>query len=360
MKKNRASLLALLLVSTVTSVTGARSSSQGWGFVTTDSLKAQRIDLGTQIQPLVAIIDTGVDQRHSALNGKLWINPGESGIDSSGQNRATNRIDDDGNGFIDDVNGWNFISGTPAFEDQNGHGTHIAGIISTIAPKARLMILKYYDPQNQKNNLAMTIKAIRYAIKMKADVINFSGGGFGKSRQEEQALADAERAGILVVAAAGNEGLNSDFKGYYPADYDLANIISVASLNKNLNLLPSSNYGKKTVDLAAPGGEIISSLPGNLEGEMTGTSQATAFVSGAAALLLQDESLRGQPERLKDRLLASGTADSQLQKKTKSGVRLNTYRALAMKDQTTTAIGLSFTQDSALAKVPHAGLLAKF
>jgi thermitase len=324
-------------------------ASHGWGLAATESVKAQKIAHQRQpipYLPLIAIIDTGADKKHSAIKEKLWINSGETGLDKWGHDKENNGIDDDNNGLIDDVNGWNFVSNSPGFDDSNGHGTHIAGIVSSVAPLARLMILKYYDPQNPSSNLVMMVKAIRYAIKMKADVINFSAGGFGKNPEEERALREAEKAGVLVVAAAGNEGLNSDTRGYYPADYSLPNIISVASLDKNLNLLPSSNFGPNTVDIAAPGGDIISSLPGELEGAMTGTSQATAFVTGAAALLLAEGELRRQPLRLKEQIIASGAADPKLNSKTKTGVRLNSYQALVMKSQRTTALGRSLSSSS--------------
>ncbi len=227
---------------------------------------------------IVAIIDTGVDIDHPLIRNNLWKNPKET---FSGR-------DDDGNGFAGDVHGWNFVLNSHDLSDQMGHGTHIAGIISQQAKSHRVkfMILKYYDPlKSGAVNLLNTVKAIRYATQMGADIINYSGGGDDRSPMEEAAIREAQNKGILFVAAAGNEGRNTDLFGFYPAGYRLSNIISVAALDKQKRLLTSSNFGA-SVDLAAPGKNIYSSLPGGKYGLMSGTSQATAWVSGFAARYL--------------------------------------------------------------------------
>lgn len=245
----------------------------------------------------VAIIDTGCDIHHPDLAGSIWSNPGETGRDRYGLDKASNGIDDDGNGFVDDAHGWDFVSNSPAVMDEHGHGTHVAGIIgahpvsaagsSGVAPHVSLMILKYYDSQaNEDQSLARTIEAIHYAVKMGAHIINYSGGGISRNSAEEKALQEAAQQKILVVAAAGNEGLNSDFFHFYPADYDLPNILSVAAVDRRGDLMDVSNFGRTTVDLAAPGKNIYSTLPGEAHGYMSGTSQAAAFVTGVAALLM--------------------------------------------------------------------------
>src|SRR5690606_16720385 len=209
------------------------------------------------------VIDTGIDVAHPDLKANLWVNPGESGLDKNGNDKATNGLDDDGNGFRDDVHGWNFVANDDDLADNHGHGTHIAGIIgaeggngvgiSGISPKVSLMTLKYYDPKAPGlNNLMNTVKAIRYATKMGAHIINYSGGGLEPSEEERKAVAEANQKGILVVAAAGNEKSNSDIHAYFPADYPLPNIISITAIDKEKNVLPSSNYGQHSVDLAPP------------------------------------------------------------------------------------------------------------
>lgn len=289
---------------------------------------------------VVAIIDTGIDKDHADLKNNLWTNPGESGKDSLGRDKATNGVDDDNNGYIDDVHGWNFVSNDHSLKDNHGHGTHVAGIvgaeggngigISGVAPKVSLMVLKYYDPKAQNNNnLANTIKAIKYANRMGAHIINYSGGGLDFSRAEYNAVKEARDKGILFVAAAGNERSNSDVHKYYPADYNLDNIISVTALDPSAKVLNSSNYGKNTVHIAAPGENIFSTLPGNSYGKMTGTSQATAYVTGVAALILanNDGFKYGDIRR---KILATSDEMPGLRQKTKTSGKLNAWAALAM------------------------------
>jgi len=253
---------------------------------------------------VVAVIDTGIDYSHPELRENLWTNSGESGAwnppahlaaQTECRDKNCNGLDDDNNGFVDDVIGWDFVNDVPLPFDTHGHGSHIAGIIGSTAangiglagvcPKVRIMALKYYDSSGSGfNNLQNTVKAIHYANKMGAHIINYSGGGAEAASAERMALEDSRARGILVVAAAGNDGRSNDLIPYYPASYPLDNVISVASINRQDELLPSSNFGK-IVHVAAPGLSILSTLPGGRFGMMTGTSQATAFVTGAAALL---------------------------------------------------------------------------
>ncbi|NQZ00519.1 MAG: S8 family serine peptidase [Bdellovibrionales bacterium] len=315
--------------------------SEKWGLKLTDSKRAWRVSQGSK-DIVVAVIDTGADM-HTDLINNLWRNSGETGKDIRGNDKSTNGIDDDKNGYIDDVHGFNFVGNNHDLSDNHGHGTHIAGIIgaeggngvgiSGVAPKVSLMILKYYDPKAPGiNNLMNTVKAIDYAVRNGAHIINYSGGGLEPSPQEKAAIARAEKRGILVVAAAGNEQSDSDVHGYYPADYELTNIISVTAINKSRKVLDSSNWGLNSVDLAAPGHNIYSLLPGNQYGFMTGTSQATAFVSGVAALVMaQDPELRSA-EKIHKYLTQTGDIDMNLLGKTRYTKRLNSYKALTIKD----------------------------
>lgn len=294
---------------------------------------------------VIAVIDTGADTLHPSLRKNLWTNPGESGIDIQGRDRANNGLDDDGNGYVDDVQGWNFAGGNKDLSDVHGHGTHVAGIIQSNAPEAQLMVLKYFDPQAPgEHNMINTVKAIRYAIKMKVQIINYSGGGTSKYPDEELAIREAQAQGILFVAAAGNERSNSDLHGFYPADYKLSNIISVTAIDENRKVLPSSNYGSRSVDIAAPGKDIVSSLPGGKFGTMTGTSQATAFVAGSAALLMAENphNVRN-PEAVIRQLTGTGLASEFLIGKTKHESSLDIDRARIMKDADAGAFGTLVT-----------------
>lgn len=323
--------------------------NQKWGLVQNQIGKAWRISQGSK-KIKVAIIDTGIDKNHEDIKENLWKNSGETGFDDQGRDKATNGVDDDGNGFVDDVYGWNFVKNDNDLSDNHGHGTHIAGIvgavggngkgISGVSPEVSLMILKYYDPKGYgEDNLKNTIKAIHYAIDNGAHIINYSGGGLEYSADEKAAVEKARRRGILFIAAAGNERSNSDIKKYYPADYNLDNIISVTAIDDKTKVLPSSNYGVMTVDIAAPGNNIYSTLPNNKYGFMTGTSQATAYVSGVAALVLAHHT-EYKPIQVAKYLKNTGDIIEGLKDKTKHTRRLNSYRALTILDSGVGATGV--------------------
>lgn len=295
-----------------------------WGLQRIGVEKAWQKSRG-QREVVVAVIDTGADIAHPRLKDSVWRNPGETGLDENGMSKATNGFDDDDNGYVDDVHGWNFVTDSPEVMDDHGHGTHVAGIISGssgVAPGVSLMILKYYDAQNSgSQNMASSVRALRYAIRMGATIINYSGGGVFRNEDEYQMLEWARREGLLVVAAAGNEGVNSDFFHFYPANYELPNILSVTATTREDQILNGSNFGTATVDIAAPGKNIYSTLPGGNYGFMSGTSQATAFVSGIAALLLSSEPELRRPEDLIEHILARGERHASLNGKTR-GARL--------------------------------------
>ena len=321
------------------------SIAQNWGLFGTGgssdirATRAWEITQGSK-DIVVAVIDTGLDVNHPDLKNNLWVNKGETGLDSRGRDKRFNGLDDDANGFVDDVNGYNFVSNNADLADNHGHGTHIAGIvgaeggngigISGVAPRVSIMVLKYYDPKARGNdNLRNTIRSIQYAVKMKAHIINYSGGGTDYSEEEYQAVKMARDAGVLFVAAAGNERSNSDTHRYYPADYPLDNIVSVTAIDPKGEVLASSNYGIDTVHLAAPGEGIFSTLPGGRYGLMTGTSQATAFVSGVAALLKASNSELNY-QRVRKQILATADEMPGLRAKTKTSGKLNSWAALAI------------------------------
>lgn len=272
---------------------------------------------------VVAVVDTGIDYTHPELKDHLWVNRGEVGPWSSPdrpdcKDKSCNGIDDDRDGFADDVVGWDFVNEVPLPFDKHGHGTHIAGIISSsaangmgatgVCPGVTIMPLKYYDNSAMAfNNLQNTVRAIEFAVKHGAQIINYSGGGAEQAPSERAAVELAQARGILFVAAAGNDGHDNEHAPYYPASYGLDNIISVASIGQDNKLLPSSNFGK-TVHVAAPGLSIFSTLNGQAYGTMSGTSQATAFVTGAAALLASQSGMsNGFDYRQLKRWILAGT-----------------------------------------------------
>jgi thermitase len=344
-----------------------------WGLVKTNTKQAWDVSQGSK-DIVVAVIDTGIDKNHVSLACNIFTNPGESGVVDSTEcnalkksgkdilavkkcNKATDGIDNDGNGLIDDVNGWNFVTNNNDLNDNHGHGTHIAGIIggcgkdgigvSGVAPKVSIMALKYFDLKvPNTNHLKNTVSAIKYVVKMQEKnknlkfLINYSGGGVDYAAEEFAAIKEAERAGILFIAAAGNEKSNSDETGkhYYPADYGLTNIISVTAVNReDTKVLASSNFGVRTVDLAAPGENIYSAMPGNSFGPMTGTSQATAFVTGVAVLIMGKNREFSAPD-VKKYILRTGDEYATLLSKTGTAKLLNSYKALTSLDS-----GVSFS-----------------
>lgn len=277
---------------------------------------------------VIAVIDTGLDTHHKSLTENIWTNSGETGIDNLGRDKSNNGLDDDDNGFVDDVHGWNFSDNNNDLSDQHGHGTHIGGIIlkefqkrralGPSAPSARLMILKYYNPKSKDaDNVLNSTKAIEYANKMQAQIINYSGGGSQQFQKEFQAIEQSNKQNILFIAAAGNNNSNTDEAKYYPANYPLSNIISVAATDHNGQLVSFSNYGPNSIDLAAPGKLIYSTLPNNSFGFMSGTSQSTAYVTGVAAAYLSQHLNSALPRSFLSDLISHAQFNPSLKGKTK-------------------------------------------
>jgi len=238
--------------------------------------------LGTATSIVTAVIDTGVDYTHPDLASNMWTNTDEV---------AGNGIDDDGNGFVDDVRGWDFVNNDSDPMDDNGHGTHVAGTIGAVgnngigvtgvAWTASIMPLKFLD-QSGSGSLSDAIKAIQYARVNGAKIINASWGGGGFSSALQSAITQFITSGGLFVAAAGNEATNNDVTPSYPANYQ--GVISVGASTRTDTRASFSNYGT-SVDVFAPGQSILSTLPGNRYGSLSGTSMATPQVAGALALL---------------------------------------------------------------------------
>lgn len=297
---------------------------QAWTIASTLNSQQQPIT-----PPIVAIIDTGLDPNHRVFTdtNALWINPGEI---------PGNGIDDDFNGFVDDVNGWNFIANTKAFNDDEGHGTHVGGIIlgagldifaNSLDPaRVRLMPLKFLDAQGS-GSTANAVRAIYYAVNNGAKVINCSWGGGSYSQSLHEALAYAYSHEVLVVAAAGNNASNNDSVGMYPANYDVPGLISVAATSDYDSLATFSNYGTGHVQVAAPGVSIFSTYLDNSYASMNGTSMAAPFVAGIAAMALREASnLTGY--QIKGLITSSVDTISKLNGKVGTSGRVNEYKLL--------------------------------
>lgn len=229
---------------------------------------------------IVAVVDTGIDYFHEDLRANIWTNTREI---------PGNGIDDDGNGFVDDVYGYDFVSNDNSPFDDHFHGTHVAGIVGAsgnnglgvvgVCWQVRLMAVKTFDEQGS-GDVVGAIAGIHYAIANGARVINASWSASDRSRALADAIAQARDAGVIFVAAAGNSHSGTPF---YPAGYD--SVIAVASVNNRDEISPFSNYGPH-VDISAPGEQILSTVPDGRYDAISGTSMSTPYVAGAAALIL--------------------------------------------------------------------------
>jgi subtilisin family serine protease len=332
---------------------------------------------------VVGIIDEGVSVRHPDLQANVWVNPAESGLDAYGNDKATNKLDDDGNGYIDDVNGWDFFNNDATVFDKvanvpdaDSHGTHVAGTIGAEANNgygiagvhhgAKMIAAKFLGPDG--GDTADAIDAINYFIDLKLNhgvnivALNNSWGGGGYSSLLHAAIIRAAKVGILFVAAAGNGnwmGVGQDNDRYpsYPASYDTTqtvtisglgtleagydSVIAVAAIDKNGARAGFSNYGAKSVDLAAPGVDIISAHPWDVDHPSTvpneenarewcywplnGTSMATPHVTGAAALYAARHP-QASPAAIKKALLDKTIYTQSMAGRSVSNGRLNLAR----------------------------------
>ncbi|MFM8313782.1 MAG: S8 family serine peptidase, partial [Deltaproteobacteria bacterium] len=255
---------------------------------------------------MVGVIDTGIDYNHPDLRNNIWTNPGETGAWSPAdpastpcRDKSCNGIDDDGNGYIDDVHGYNFVSETNHDPmDDHFHGTHVAGTIGAVSNNAQgvaginwnvsLVALKFLN-ENGSGAIADAVRAVEYATKMKIPITNNSWGGGGADPTLKAAIDEARKAGSVFVAAAGNSSGDTDVDPSYPASYKVDNVISVAAVDSQGNLANFSNYGATSVHLAAPGVDILSTVPLRVDPSgykrLSGTSMAAPHVAGAIALI---------------------------------------------------------------------------
>ncbi len=300
--------------------------SQLWGMEKIQAPEAWDIQTGDS-SIVVAVIDTGLDYNHEDIIGNVWQNAGEM---------PDNGYDDDGNGYVDDVRGWNFVSNNNNPDDDNNHGTHCSGVIGAVGDNytgvvgvnwnVKVMPLKFLNGGGS-GDLDDAVSAIEYAIINGADVMSNSWGGGGYSQTMYDAISAADDEGIIFVAAAGNSYTNTDNNPAYPACYDLDNIISVAATTSSDGKAYFSNYGLVTVDLGAPGSGIYSTVAGNGYSSMDGTSMACPHVAGACAMVWAEFPDFTHAE-VKDRILTYVDLISSMAGKCVTGGRLNLYRAL--------------------------------
>ncbi|NBX82453.1 protease [bacterium] len=337
--------------------------SKQWGMIGTDAAGAwKKTPAGKDI--IVAVTDTGVDYNHQDLISNMWRNPGEI----PGDNK-----DNDNNGYVDDVVGWDFAANDNKPYDLTlslmdivlqggnpGHGTHVAGCIGAtlnnalgivgLAPNSKIMALRFIT-ENGQGGTAEAISAIDYAANNGANIINASWGGESDGQTEEdtllrEAIERAGKKGVLFLAAAGNGRANAqggasgfdidnDEKPVYPAAYDLDNVFTVAAIDSENNLATFSNWGKKSVKLAAPGVKILSTVPGdkyqdtiiNLGSIVVtwdGTSMATPHVAGAAATVWSMDP-KATARTVADKLMDLSTDTAAVSDKVASGGRLDLH-----------------------------------
>jgi len=293
MKKDKDSLLHVEYLENrqLLSISNDSLSASQWSIASTSLNEAWNYSTGNK-NVVIATIDSGMDLNHEDLKNNVWKNYGE--IENDG-------IDNDNNGFIDDINGWNFIDDNNNVQDYYGHGTHVAGIIGAegnnnlgvagVNWNVSIMPLKMIDNAGVGHTYA-AIKAIDYLVKMKLEhgvnivaVNNSWGGTLGFSDSTFAAMQKLNDAQILSVCAAGNSGSNSDITPRYPSSYNVDNIIAVASISSSNTLSTFSNYGKSSVDVAAPGGGILSTFLNNTYRYLNGTSMAAPFIAGTIGLI---------------------------------------------------------------------------
>jgi hypothetical protein len=288
------------------------------------ALGIESLENRSLLAPIVAIIDSGIDINHEALKNSLWKNPGEI---------VANNIDDDSNGYVDDIYGWNFSGNNNVVQDGYGHGTHVGGIVASYGAVS-IMVLKFQDDSGF-GFTGDAIRSIDYIVMMKknfgVDVVainNSWGGTTGYSSALEGAISRANEANIIFVSAAGNSGSDNDSVPRYPSSYNIDNVIAVAACGSdNMTLAGFSNYGKNSVDLAARGTAVYSTLPGNRYGSLSGTSMAAPQVTGTISALCRKYGSMSIGE-IRSKIFSSVSFSEGLRDKVLTGGSLNVKGAL--------------------------------
>ena len=291
---------------------------------------------------VVGVVDTGIRYTHQDLAGNMWVNPDEI---------PGNNIDDDNNGYIDDVHGINAINNDGDTMDDNDHGSHCAGTIAAtandsgrivgVAYGVKLMALKFINADGN-GATSDAVKCIDYAISEGVDVLSTSWGSGRYSATMLNIIRAANDAGILFIATAGNGSSNTDISANFPSNYEVENVISVAAIDRNGNLANFSNYGQTTVDIGAPGVDILSSTSGSDTeySSFSGTSMATPYVAGVAALVLSQFPSASVIEQ-KNRILSTAATLSSLTGKTLTGGMVDAHAALTITEDGSLEISVS-------------------
>ncbi len=300
-----------------------------------DAPEAWSVTTGSK-DVVVAIIDTGVDYNHPDIAPNYWNNPAETGLDGSGLDKSTNGIDDDGNGFIDDFRGWDFVNNDNDPMDDHNHGTHCAGTIGAkgddgvgvvgVNWNVSMVGVKFLSGSGS-GSLADAVKAIEYTTGLGVTLTSNSWGGGGYSDTMYAAINAANSAGVLFVAAAGNSSANNDLNPHYPSSYDSDNVIAVAATDHVDGMAGFSCFGLNSVDVGAPGKDILSTVASNGYASYSGTSMATPHVSGLAALV-KSAYPDATAAQIKARILNTADVIPSLEGKTVTGGRVNAFNAL--------------------------------
>ena len=285
-------------------------------------------------ESVVAVIDTGLDMDHPSFTKlcAIWENETELA--------GTPGIDDDRNGYVDDYYGWNFVSNSNNPDDDDGHGTHVSGIVlgssldildlpssdsenckGTYQSKIKIMPLKFLDG-NGAGSTSDAIQAIYYAVNNGARVLNNSWGGGAYSRSLHEAVMYTYQRKAIFVAAAGNAGEDNDLTPMFPANYDVPNVLSVAATSSSDFKASFSNFGASSVHIGSPGVAIYSTIPGGYYGTMSGTSMAAPFAAGVAAMISREQPLM-YGYQMKDIISTESDSVATLSGYTITGKRLN-------------------------------------
>ncbi len=305
--------------------------AQAYGISKVAADKAWAVEKGSK-NMIVAVIDTGIDYNHKDISFNMWRNPKAKAVMTTG-------IDPTGSDVSGDVVGWDFIHNDNLPFDDNEHGTHCAGVIGAVGgngvgisgvnQRVSIMAVKFLSGEGS-GDTAGAIKGIDYAVSRGAKVLSNSWGGKGDDGSNgalKDAVKRAADAGVLFVAAAGNDGTDNDKDPTFPASFDVDNMVVVAATNETDGLAFFSNTGVKGVHVGAPGTNVYSTVPGDKYAKLSGTSMACPHVAGAAALLwshFPNENYK----QIKQRLMQFGDSLSALKGKTVSGNRINVLKSL--------------------------------
>ena len=303
------------------------SSVSGVAGIDINAINAWKITKGSK-KVKIAVIDTGIDYNHPDLKANIWTNQAEA------NGRAG--VDDDGNGYVDDIHGYDFANNDGDPMDGNGHGTHCAGTIAAehdnnigvagVMAEATMVGIKFLTDEGS-GDTASAIKAVDYATKLNVDIMSNSWGGGGHSQALKESIERARDAGIVFTAAAGNSATNNDIEPHYPSNYKVDNVISVAANNYNDKLAFFSCYGSKTVHVSAPGRNILSTVPNNSYDVFSGTSMATPHVSGVIGLYIAEHG-RKDVKQIRTELMRSSVYGKEYSKKIIAKGRVDAHNFL--------------------------------